>query len=233
MTMKYLNTLLLSDTEFYNKHASYVYSLKKYNITTVGQLVDDNIMAPIYNNICRHTKTQLQSLISLLKYVYLNEPLDIAEILNKKLYGVVSKVQPYHWEYYKLYLSEQHIYEFKLHDFFGVKYNDTYSLERLLTADSKLKEMIANIDFKVIDLLEWILNNYSETASEHKYKAIIETYINFYKKDNKEANSVFADGTIEFFRNNITKLVKQKNEIDIQIVDMQRQLDAKIKTMKH
>lgn len=226
MTMKYLNTVLFSNTEFYNKYAIYMQMLKKHNITTVGQLVDDNIMAPIIVHAHHSTKIQLQVLISLLKYVYLNEPLDIMETLNKKLY--ITSYQSYGVYQIYFYLDEQHIDDFRLYNFVGVKHYDIDDLLFLLGTDFELKDLIVNSDFKVIDLLEWIVNNYSEAVT--KYKATIDTYIKFYK-NNKKMKLDVADESIESLRNNITKLVKQKDDIDIQIVAMQRQLDAKIKTL--
>ena len=82
--MDNLNKLLLIDSEYYNPNCNYVNFLKKYNIKTIEQILDDN-----FNEISKYcninTKTQLYGLISMLRYRFYNEPLYCEYLLDKEI----------------------------------------------------------------------------------------------------------------------------------------------------
>ena len=85
MEKQELNNILLKDLSLYDKRAKYTLTLKRYNITTVEQILNDELMTPILSRMNLESRLPLRTFISLLKCRYLDIPIDADDILNSKI----------------------------------------------------------------------------------------------------------------------------------------------------
>ena len=80
-----LSKELIENSEYYDPRGSYVATLKKNNVKTINQLMDDEFVKTLKKKWRPTTIMPLRGLISMLKYKYQDEPLYYDVYLDKKL----------------------------------------------------------------------------------------------------------------------------------------------------
>ena len=77
-----LSKYLIKNSEYYNSSSAYAGMLKRHNIITVDQILDDSFL----NLRCKYrTSRELSALIAMLRYRYLDEPLCTDILLDKEI----------------------------------------------------------------------------------------------------------------------------------------------------
>ena len=161
-------SILISTTEFYLEDASYVPWFKKYKVSTIGDLFNIEKMRPIVNAVELDTIAEIKVLLHTIKFKYLGKAMSCNDILGKRI-GIMSPSLP-------LELCFTDGRYFNLCFFLGIP--DAYysSLMYLLGRDEKLMRLIKETNFKVVDLLKWIRDNYFYVPFIDIIKAFIESY---------------------------------------------------------
>ena len=234
MEIRDLSEVSLKDTGFYERTASYMYLLKKYNITNVAQLLDDELVESILNNSksSEKTKDAFKTLVKLVNFKYLNIPTGYEEFLNRKILRVVKGLRIDEW-YIDLGYNDRDFTSFPLEELiYGMPYS--IELHQLMKYNSNALEMLEDSPLRIIDVLKIIIaDNKVEDYSRIEFKVtlnIINAIVDSYEKKNGNVKLVVNPKTIAIFDDKIAKLVKEKNAIDEAIISLVRERD-KIKTL--
>ena len=237
MEIKDLSEVSLKDTGFYEGRALYTHLLKKYNITNVAQLLDDELVERILNESksWENTKDAFKALVKLVNFKYLNIPLGDEEFLN---YKIVRKIDAFRGSsdlgpIYDIEDENGVMHGWSCERFI---YEMPYEFETamLMKWHSKVDEMLDDSPLRIIDALKMIISeNKVEDFTRIEYRVtlnIINAIVDSYEKKNGNVKLVVNPKTIAIFDDKITKLVKEKNAIDEAIVSLVRERD-KIKTL--
>ena len=201
-----LNSILLKDTEFYSRYGAYIGALKKFNITTVGQLLDQNINDI---NLHRGTYIELCVFINMLKYRYLGTPLPYGKLLdNEIMIGSVKKT-PYNFEQVLPLVDDKkqttHILYSRL-----LSTADRLLVYKFLDAIKQDKIRTYDGNIRLVDFLRWISNCNILGASVN---ACAKAYVEEYDLD--------LDGTrkLASLKNELEKMIKDKQKYDSAIIE--------------
>ena len=218
--MEDLNKILITDSEFYNPESTYTDLFKKYNITTISQLLDDNFLEK-YDKKCQaNTRIQLRGLISMLKHKYFNTPLYFDDLLEEKI--DIDKCN---------------------RDKICLKCKDTnkenlrISINYLLGCSSRIGAVIIN-DFcyiinkqliqknkdniQLIDFLKWILTvDTPHCQRTHQYA---QAYIDSYEQSKKIDSSNIDLETINNLNDQLKSLIEKKAKLDNKISKIKQQI---------
>lgn len=205
-----LNQIQIKDSEFYHSNCKYVQVLKKHNITTVAQLLDNQAMEPIIKKVKYDTRGQLNTFISLLRHKYLNEPLCNDVLFDRNLIITDSG---------NLRIEGPEKIGFSIDEFFGIPHG-RYLKIKFLSATKN--EDIYDANFKVIDFIKW-LSNFSDDEYVQSFMPTIMAFIESYNDNKKIDNTDFE--TIEKLKDQLTKLSKTRDYVDEQITNLQEQIE--------
>ena len=217
------NDIKLKDTYFYNPHASYVNLLRKHGIDSVCKLLDNE---GIVNMTIGNSREQLKILISLYKYEYMGQPLGKDRILNRRVTNICNEPCGFniHVEGERRRIYTYDVEEY-LENLLVTPKGSLYKITERLKEDKALTVVIKNKTFKVVDLLRWILvykdlyNNKSGRAIKNIIMAYIESL------DNHIKDIVINHDTIDILKGQITELIKARDNIDIKILELTREID--------
>ena len=216
-----LNQIKLEDTGIFEKTGITFYStFKKYNITTVGQVLDDSLMYEIMQVCKMRTRMELKGFIALLKYKYLGIFLPNNEILEQNARKSENDDTYYYpGDVYSFGLCKQYTREL---------WNETAKLK---------KEQIENK--QLVDFLKEIYNE-RKLWGNNSYTEILRLHIESYEKSKqltqptsiKEAQP--EDKTplqqeydiLVILKDQLVKLVGVRDSLDAQIEDLQQKIDA-------
>ena len=203
----------LRETGIYDSRYSFNELLKQNNITTLSQILDDELMRQVVKNTSsKKVLEQLNGYISLLKYKYLDIPFDMDCYLEKR----ACKVDRYAS---KIYMS-------------GVKYffNDVnfskmgFNLSSHLTIMLSFATTLGNkmYDIQLINFFKLLVNKTSNASLNQ----ILEIYINLYNKEHASFKDVnkYAD-EIQFLKEKIKLLDDIKKDLEYQIAILQNNFD--------
>lgn len=206
-----LSNILIKETEFYIKYYAYADTLKRHNITTVGQLLsqEKEIM-----NIKFHgpSKTELYALIDMIKYRYLGIPLPYGYLLDNKIdmdalirHSYMNSLPLLNLQNDPIVLSLRRMLanssDFLIHSFV-----------KSINETKTLGDTYENP--KLIDFLTWITDSYEYNKSIKPYaKAYIEEY---YRYDTKR---------IAKLKEKLEKLIEERQKLDAAIEHIQEQID--------
>ena len=217
-----LSKVLIIDTPYYNPGSSYVGMLKRNNITTVNQLLDDSIWE--YKCYTR-TRSQLRGFIAMLKYYYFGEEPYYDVLLDKRIdLDFVKKGINYRDNF--LYLVGNNYgnknapdVQISLTELLGCpEYMASYILRRVSTRtrEGNLSEIGLEDNPKLIDLFKWIL-------TEKRYKQVfpyIRSYIEIYNKRTPDIDYA----KIDILVTQLMALEKMQKELDEQLAIVKKQL---------
>lgn len=211
--------MLIKDSEFYRHDSSYTSTLRKHNITTVEQLFDDELISKISQKCQRSTRQQLNTFISLLKYKFLNIPLCNDALLDKKIDIYASK--DLKCDHLQL---EDSKYPLHIGEFLGISYvYGSWLKNKFITKENILDVKLTDGKITVIEFLRYISNN---LGNDKKIKPAIVAYIESYDNNSKINKVDINLDTITNLKNQLSELVKMRDNIDMQIVDLQQQINA-------
>lgn len=226
MEKQELNNILLKDLSLYDKRAKYTLTLKRYNITTVGQILDDEIMMPILSRMNFESRYQLRTFISLLKCRYLDMPINADDILNSKI--SIKSNDKTNRDYFILYSENGKCHPFSLTGFLGFVDEDN-DLKLMKLINQSIKNRMNNFDFRVIDLFRWLIDKH---GFEINYLASITTYIRSYEMDKEVLKLKLEEDAIRELENKKIKLIKKREKLDMAILDMQKEIDERTKQLE-
>lgn len=214
---KNLNELQIKDFEFYTgARAPYYNLLKKHNITTIGQLLNDDLMKPLILRCGEETRNNLNILIAMAKYEYLNIPLPGEALLDKKL--IIDEKS------FRLYVEVEDKLKkrFATEKFIPMFRNSAEILEK----DFFVETGIYDKNTKLIDYFKWL----SITDNIFKPKTlivsrIVSIYIESYEK-NKNMNNINNDvDTIESLRSLLANIIDVRDNLNNQISELQEKIN--------
>lgn len=217
--------MLIKDSEFYNPRCTYVGMFKRNNITTINQLLDDEAINKIMEKCHPKTRKQLVGFVSMLKYKYLGVPLYNDILLNKELQLETNS---------SITLSNSDLLILKVGD-----KNECIAISQLLgcsheTGNAILKKFYSTINnpllyeynftnnnIILIDFLKWMLKN-EQFKQTHPF---IYIYIEVFENNQKINNKDNDPKIINILKEQLTNLIKTKENLDIQISNLQQKIN--------
>ncbi len=234
-----LSKILIKDSEYYNPNCSYVGMLKKNNITTIDQILDDSFL----KLKCKGDSwIQLNGLISMLKYKYLGEPLSNDVLLDKEIdleslkmgfFGNNNLIPLLDEELRKKHRQEQVEVFQKFEPMLPISLADIrVNFSRLLGCPYNVScAIVSKLYFtannhrdrfpekpKLIDFLKYILT----TGKFERVYPFINTYIEVYEKNQSLESSDME--AIKLLKEQLGYLIKTREELDFQITNLQQQI---------
>lgn len=208
-----LNELQIKDFEFYTgSKAAYYNLLKKHNITTIGQLLNDDLMKPLFLRCGEDTRNELNILIAMAKYEYLNIPLPGEALLDKKL--IIDEKS------FRLYVEVEDKFKkrFATDEFIPMGPYKAKRLEKMFFVETEIYDE----NTKLIDYFKWL------SISDHCFETaqrIISIYIESYEK-NKNMNNTNNDvDTIESLRSQLANIIDMRDNLNNQISELQEKIN--------
>lgn len=205
-----LNQIKLEDTGIFRREAhSFCSAFSKNKITTVGQVLDDNLMSEIIQRCKTQTRKELKGFIALLKYKYLGIPLSNNDILEQCYFYPV--------------------------DFASLGLNKFYQKEMEWEVKKAQKEKLENKS--LIDFIKERI--YTATITYPILLEILRLHIESYEKSKqltqptsiKEAQpedktpSQQEHDILVILKDQLVKLVGVRDSLDAQIEDLQQKID--------
>lgn len=179
----------LSTTLVYTYHYAFFDMFKKYNITTLGQVLDDNLMYGIMEKCRQKSRRELCSFISLMKYKYLNIPIPNDYLLDRKIATI----------------------EYTLDDTFGSLGFPELCIKDLKNQIQKQGNEILNITIK--DFFKRLI---SQGQCRDATRKIIEIYLEASEKKNDLASNNDYD-TLKELKLQLENLIKIRDDLDFEI----------------
>ena len=206
-----LNQIKLEDTGiFKNENHSFCSAFSKNKITTVGQVLDDNLMSEIIQRCKTQTRKELKGFIALLKYKYLEIPLSNNDILEQCYFYPVDFAS----------LGLNKIYQKEME--WEVKKAHKEKLENKSLIDF-IKERIYTTTITYPILLE-ILRLHIE--SYEKSKQLPQPTITQEAQPEDKTPSQQEHDILVILKDQLVKLVGVRDSLDAQIEDLQQKIDA-------
>lgn len=219
-----IKNLRIDETEFYDEHCDYNHILERYNITKVTQLFDEGISKKIAKSpFSVRYKKQLNKLIELLKYKYLNEDsvkgielLDVNISIARNRYAYEK--QKYCLDALYLESPESDEWDWKnvrLEEFLAVpEYVGNKLIKVILeNFESIRKEKEDGEPIKLIDFIRFLVNN--QSTLPYKVSAAAKVYLEIYERE-KVAKE---DQEIE---NKIQELISKREYINERIYRLRK-----------
>ncbi len=213
-----LNNILLTDTEFYSKYGSYVSGLKKHNITTVGQLLSQDV-----NDLNLHfnTRIELSVFIDMLEYRYFGEPLPYVDLLDSKI--IINEIkEAYHsYEYdtrLPLLTPQNQQIILPLTRMLGISERLLGRMIYYFVESIKVTKMPASVceNLKLIDFLTFVATSCQSCESVKPYA---KAYTEEYELENKCAVRKLATLSEE-----LKKLIEARQKFNIAITYMRSEI---------
>ncbi len=208
-----LNEILINNSEFYNIEASYVGFLKKNNIKTISDLLDKNTEIIIEEKSYNDTRRKLRVLISLLRYKYFNEPLEIESLLDKKLDVFNSE---------KAFLKFIDGGGFSIYYFFG--FNERISDD--IFKSFRKYAIVNKPKAKLIDFFIWVIDSHKKDKT-NKISKILVTYSNTLLEAYDKNKALGKDGleTLYLLKDEIISLYQKRDNLNQRIKNMEIRIE--------
>lgn len=241
-----LSKYLIKDSEYYNSNSAYVGMLKRNNILTVDQILDDSFL----NLRCKcQTSRELSALIAMLRYRYLDAPLCTDILLDKEIDLEFIKLFPgWSGNCVPLLDEEERKKKVQMQREYFAQYGEQLApsadmlipLSGLLGCSHRMSTAIMEQftrfvrhlgpssyklpeNPKLIDFFQWILTK-DEFEKVYPY---INTYIEVYEKNQNLENN--DSETMEFLRLQLSFLEEERTRLDTQIAFLTEQIGNKNK----
>ncbi len=218
-----LSKILIEDSEYYISNAPYAAFLKRHNMKTIDQIINGNFRNCSFDGhkMHAHTASSLRVFIGLLRHKYFGEPLLVDAYLDKTI--DLEKSAAWGDENDRIFITESigPTDFIKLFSFFGssrgiIAYNRFIAK---MNSQNKADKLLHN-EVKIIDFFIWASTDENE---DRFFDSFAKTYIEAYKQNTevKEENS----DTIKYLKSEIEKLLKMKDDIEGQILELQQKVD--------
>lgn len=224
-----LNQIKLEDTGIFEKYKNNFSSILKNNdITTVGQVLDDNLMHEIMKKCKTKTRIELRGFIALLKYKYLEIPLSNKDILEQRPEKDMSPRYNYNINepeyFYPIDFSELGLHKsYKL----ALKY-EVRNLKKEKIENKQLIEFIKEIinSEKYCGAPEFIEILRLHVESYDKSKQLTQPTINQETQTENKNTPQLEHDILVILKDQLVKLVGVRDSLDAQIEDIQQKIDA-------
>lgn len=226
MEKQNLNDILLKELEFYNPSATYVNFLNNKNITTVEQLLTASNESDFFKGYSGKTIYQMLGFISMLEYKYLGKPLlcdsamdehiDIEN--NSKRDSCCGTIHTKSNNGEENLVCLDHLFGcprkkmIPVFDEFIYYANDEFFSQKINLSKDNLK---------VIDFIRFVAG-----ITKDRFKHIIpyaKAYVESYERQQQLNNE--DTETIEALKSQLTNLIEKKDNLDMQINDIQRKIE--------
>ena len=205
-----LNQIKLEDTGIFEKgEHSFCFAFSKYGITTVGQVLDDNLIKELLQKCQRKSRKELIGFVSLLNYKYRGIPLTNDNRLEKTRYEIG------YYDFHELGLTQTHrniIWD----NYSWTPKKSVIDLFKEISNDKKLH-------YTNPALME-ILNLYIESYDKSK-QLTQPTSIKEAQPEDKTPSQQEHD-ILVILKDQLVKLVGVRDSLDAQIEDLQQKIDA-------
>ena len=211
---------LIKDSQYYNSYCTYVGAFERNNITTIGQLLDDSLMALVMDKCHQKTRLQINGLISMLKYQYLGEPL-CYEVLFDKDISAINDIN----NAIKVKNNDEQIYV-NVMSLLGCPRGTSHMIlgefRRVISNSSLCNEIFPQESIRLIDFLKWILT--IDANHVKRVHPFVTTYIELYKKKNNMSFEDINKEGAEALKKELEDLIRKRNDIDARIENIKSAL---------
>lgn len=206
------NNISLIDTGLYNNKYSFSEIFQKNNITTLGQVLDDDTMNNLISKITSSkVKEQLIGYISLLKNKYLDDDLSSDKYLVRR----ASKIEGYNSKFYKSNVD----YFYKDVNFNAMGFNSSSHLIIMLCFAKNLGKFLDGIE-----LIDFFRLLYGKSADK-SLNNTLSIFINHYNTRNNFNDIDVYNDEIKFFKEKIAKYEIIINDLEDIIFNLNRKVN--------
>ena len=206
------NNISLIDTGLYNNKYSFSEIFQKNNITTLGQVLDDETMNNLISKITSSkVKEQLIGYISLLKNKYLGDDLSSDKYLVRR----ASKIEGYNSKFYKSNVD----YFYKDVNFNAMGFNSSSHLIIMLCFAKNLGKFLDGIE-----LIDFFRLLYGKSADK-SLNNTLSVFINHYNARNNFNDIDVYNDEIKFFKEKIAKYEIIINDLEDIIFNLNRKVN--------
>ena len=206
------NNISLIDTGLYNNKYSFSEIFQKNNITTLGQVLDDETMNNLISKITSSkVKEQLIGYISLLKNKYLGDDLSSDKYLVRR----ASKIEGYNSKFYKSNVD----YFYKDVNFNAMGFNSSSHLIIMLCFAKNLGKFLDGIE-----LIDFFRLLYGKSADK-SLNNTLSIFINHYNARNNFNDIDVYNDEIKFFKEKIAKYEIIINDLEDIIFNLNRKVN--------
>ena len=206
------NNISLIDTGLYNNKYSFSEMFQKNNITTLGQVLDDETMNNLISKITSSkVKEQLIGYISLLKNKYLGDDLSSDKYLVRR----ASKIEGYNSKFYKSNVD----YFYKDVNFNAMGFNSSSHLIIMLCFAKNLGKFLDGIE-----LIDFFRLLYGKSADK-SLNNTLSIFINHYNTRNNFNDIDVYNDEIKFFKEKIAKYEIIINDLEDIIFNLNRKVN--------
>lgn len=206
------NNISLIDTGLYNNKYSFSEMFQKNNITTLGQVLDDETMNNLISKITSSkVKEQLIGYISLLKNKYLGDDLSGDKYLVRR----ASKIEGYNSKFYKSNVD----YFYKDVNFNAMGFNSSSHLIIMLCFAKNLGKFLDGIE-----LIDFFRLLYGKSADK-SLNNTLSIFINHYNARNNFNDIDVYNDEIKFFKEKIGKYEIIINDLENIIFNLNRKVN--------
>ena len=206
------NNISLIDTGLYNNKYSFSEIFQKNNITTLGQVLDDETMNNLISKITSSkVKEQLIGYISLLKNKYLGDDLSSDKYLVRR----ASKIEGYNSKFYKSNVD----YFYKDVNFNAMGFNSSSHLIIMLCFAKNLGKFLDGIE-----LIDFFRLLYGKSADK-SLNNTLSIFINHYNTRNNFNDIDVYNDEIKFFKEKIAKYEIIINDLEDIIFNLNRKVN--------
>ena len=253
-----LKQIKLKDTGIYgNEKYNFYHAFKMYNITTVDQVLNDNLMNKVMQHFMKDNRIELRRFIEFLKYKYLGIHFSNNDILDKKPINSDYKM-PYDLrdDFSSLGLIGLHIDARTIIDKKIKELNENRKKLELTQDESSpeyigLKSIISEkqqelINLKIIDILKEIMKESDKPETKGKTVTFqrLKLRIESYEQSKQLALPIIAENTqngskstsqqeydtLVILRDQLVKLIDVRDKLNTQIEDLQKEINELVKT---
>lgn len=200
----------LEDTGVYepDKNA-FSYLFPKYKITTVGQVLDDDLMKRLFYGfkLTFNAERELDGFRKLLKYKYLCRTMNNDSFLERSILNSNEFFYPYEDMYY----SE-----------LGISYDKIKKLKSVFEVLSQKKKKLT-----VLDILNEIANSENWKNTDPILYNVAKLNVHSYNKSKNLLEDEYD--TLLQLRVKLFSLIDERNNLDAQIEHLQQKLDKLVK----
>lgn len=219
--MENINSLPLNETGLYPyPRCSFRKAFNEFNITSVGQVLDDNLMTKIMLQLPCEAREELEGTISLIKYKYLGVPILNDEIMNAKTY--ISEKDGWHVPKGGLL---QYLERFGLgNNCYRCDWDFIHSLmRRVVNASPKVN------DISNIEILRTALNDYHPTKRvKTVFELLVENYVTNQEVEEKsfsKEGDVAIKSKVSFLKGQLEALLDVRDSLDKRIAAVQEEIN--------
>lgn len=212
--MEDYKNILIKDLDVYKASANHKLAtiFKRYNVLTVGNLLDEDFINPIYLKLYTDSRVLLQGFIALVRSKYQNTPIAMDYLLNEKCIDKDKKKSAFSTYLTKLGFCTPEI---------------NYIMHRKLGMLNSFENETGTIVERFKKVLESTPKNLKSNSVTEKMKFYVEYYdkrMQPLQEDNQTNENLSS--CIMNLRQTLKDLIEQRNSLDKQIISLEHQIET-------